>query len=284
VNVDVYVSDRSTVVTATNGTTRLIKNPPADLLEGLVGQSTSYPSDGSSAATIPPAATLTSIREAAGLSIANSPADPEASTWELKGPRVQCRDDGAPSTPLTQLLSSRRSGTATGPVRVGAVGTVLVRSYRVQTFALADDGYQRSWRPVPSAGGRHPFELLLAADRVQGLESGWWWFDATRCSLVAVSLNTPAEEYLKHTEKVVGTRPAAAVVCVAEAGRTLSRYNNGTSLIWRDAGALQATIHLCANDVGIASRIVAASGLIREPTWPPLRFDAGAVLLGANET
>lgn len=39
----------------------------------------------------------------------------------------------------------------------------------------------------PSAGAPHSCDLLIAVSSVDGLDSGWWAFDATRCDLVTVA-------------------------------------------------------------------------------------------------
>lgn len=206
------------------------------------------------------------------------PAPPRA-TWDLDGDRVACpyRD----RTDFGDLLETRRSATTGGSVSVGDVGALLARSYRVQSFSQDDDGYQRSWRPVPSAGGRHPFELLVCAEDVSGLPRGWWWFDAGNCDLVSLTLRTSMSTYLQRlmARTPAIEMPAVAVVCVAVAERTLSRYPTGMSLVWRDAGALQFALQMVAHDLGVASRIVASSSLLSEPSWGNLTFDAGALVV-----
>jgi hypothetical protein len=68
---------------------------------------------------------------------------------------------------------------------------------------------------------------------------------------------------------------------VAHPLRTLSRYPEGMSLIWRDAGALLATVHLVASDLGLSSCIVGTSGVLRTDHAGPLGpVDVGAVALG----
>jgi hypothetical protein len=65
---------------------------------------------------------------------------------------------------------------------------------------------------------------------------------------------------------------------VAEPERTLSRYPAGTAHLWRDTGALLATLHLLASSVGLSSCIVGTSGLLGDEN--EARIDLGALALG----
>lgn len=184
------------------------------------------------------------------------------------------------SRPFAQILATRRSARAWSGASVDLVARVLVGATRVQATEIADDGYVTSQRPAPSAGGRHPFELHLIASAVDGLERGAWHFDALRCGLVRVVTDWP-RALDAMTDALGGATPPAAVVLVAYPSRTLSRYPTGMPLLWRDAGALLATLHLCATDAGAASCIVGSCGVYAdalggsEPT-----IDVGALAFG----
>jgi SagB-type dehydrogenase family enzyme len=167
--------------------------------------------------------------------------------------------DGSSDT-LAAVLARRRSTRTWTPPPLPAVATVLIRCLRVIEWDIGPDGYVISHRPVPSAGARHPIDIHLLAGEVDGLPSGSWRFDPLTCELVAT--DTAAERTLKALGDIVGQAPPpAALLAIAHIDRTLSRYPRGLSLLWRDAGALLATLHLCAIDVGLASCIVGATGL-----------------------
>lgn len=192
------------------------------------------------------------------------------------GPRAR-----GESLPLAAILAMRRSGRAWSGASVDLVARVLVGAARVQATAVANDGYVTSQRPTPSAGGRHPFELHVIANAVDGLERGSWHFDPLRCGLSRVATDwSRALDAI--TDALGGSTPPAAVVLVAYPSRTLSRYPTGMPLLWRDAGALLTTLHLCATDAGAASCIVGSCGVYAdvlgasEPT-----IDVGALAFGA---
>jgi hypothetical protein len=76
----------------------------------------------------------------------------------------------------------------------------------------------------------------------------------------------------------------ATLVTVANFRRTTSKYEGcwGHSLVWRDAGALQQTIHLAAHGFGLASSIVGITETVRIPIpgSSDVLQDTGAVVLG----
>jgi SagB-type dehydrogenase family enzyme len=179
---------------------------------------------------------------------------------------------------FTTVLSHRRSERVMRAPDLGQLATVLVRSGRVRDVAPAPDGYAMSHRPTPSAGGRHPADMYVLARDVDGLDAGVWLFDPLACSL-APSARQPGAT-LRRLGKIAETDlPPAAILVVARLERTLSRYPAGLSLVWRDVGALLATLHLCATDLGLASCIVGSCGVfIDDPVDGAL--DMGALLVG----
>jgi len=61
----------------------------------------------------------------------------------------------------------------------------------------------------------------------------------------------------------------------AQFDRTLSRYNNGESLVWRDSGALAATIALVAECLHLSS---CAIGITGEPFISQILDSKGALV------
>jgi SagB-type dehydrogenase family enzyme len=208
----------------------------------------------------------------------------EAPAWRtpLDGARVALGPlSHDASRPLAEVLARRRSERAWSPPALTDVATVLVRAARVASWAQASDGYVSSHRPAPSAGARHPLDLHFLAGQVDGLVSGTYVFDPVGCELVLA--DEPPDGLLTELGQIVGAAdpPPAAVVAVAHAERTLSRYPGGLSLVWRDAGALLGTLHLCCSDVGLASCLVGSCGVVVNER-SPLVVDVGCLLFGAR--
>jgi SagB-type dehydrogenase family enzyme len=184
---------------------------------------------------------------------------------------------GKESRPLSEVLRTRRSRRQWHPPALNEIAAVLVRSARVLDFAVGDDGYVMTHRPTPSAGARHPLDLHVLASHVDGLAPGAWRFDPVRCELVETRLAW--QPTLRQLGDVMGSPvPPAAVVLVAHLDRTLARYPTGMSLVWRDAGALLATLHLAATDVDLASCMAGTCGLMLNGKDGVV--DVGALVVG----
>jgi SagB-type dehydrogenase family enzyme len=191
--------------------------------------------------------------------------------------------DIGPTRPFAAVLGTRRSLRALLPPDAAAVGTALARAGLVRDRWTGDDGYARTRRPAPSAGARHPHALVLLARLIDGLPSGSWVLDPDRACLRPTNHDPAAvAAALDRIGDALRTGPPpAAVVAVASPAATLARYPLGMSLLWRDAGALLATVHLSAADVGLASCVVGTAGVLH--AWDGTAeglVDTGAVALG----
>lgn len=186
------------------------------------------------------------------------------------------------SNPLRDVLESRFSARDVGPLSIEELATVLVRSGRTRDLTIGESGFQIEHRPSPSAGGRHPCSLLVAAFGVKGLTDGWWQFESLDCSLSRVKIAPDVDSFLDQQKLLADMRhrPAAAVVVWADFKRTLSRYPSGTVHVWRDAGVLLSTIHLNATDIGLRSCITGGVDSVQGADWDDATSDVGAVVIG----
>lgn len=200
-----------------------------------------------------------------------------------------------PSRPLADVLDERRSaaelqtGAGMGAIRVHELVALLARSYRVQSVHGDESGDHGRWtyRPVPSAGARHPFELLVSVTAVNGLEAGRYVFDPYRVGLprLAHAWTRYAGEVEKATMRArrASVPPPATIVLVGNADRVAERYSAPLTLLMRDAGALLQTLHLVATDLGLASRILGSAGHItHDKDTGYLIADCGALVVGAR--
>ena len=202
----------------------------------------------------PSAGTLASLSEMAGVSrYADAPSP---ASW-VRPSRLTShgRPTPMPAVSFGEVLEGRRSTRFFGtPTDTDLLG-LLTYSTRSRFSWATDGGAVATSRPAPSAGARHPIEIVVAADDVRGLDSGLYWFDPVLCRLallesdhdkahrMAVAAQAPLE---------TGDPPPVVLYLVAELRRTLERYRGGFSLILRDAGALIATICFVATALRLA--------------------------------
>jgi hypothetical protein len=188
--------------------------------------------------------------------------------------------------PLGDVLASRHSVRRFAPLDPGDLATLLYHSARVHDLLPAEDGYPATTRAAPSAGARHPIDLIVvpAAEDVIAAppeaRSVAYFFDPLTCELVGLP---PGEALpfaaVPHTaEELLGCRPPVTLVLGARLRRTLSRYRGGLSLVYRDAGALMAVVAVVASALRLSCCAIATpcAGSASLGRW----VDVGGIVLG----
>jgi SagB-type dehydrogenase family enzyme len=241
---------------------------------------------------VPSAAALAAFAESAAVAPLAQPqvssATPETDGVALTEPDSAGTGDGRVAIGqyrrddvFARLLAARESSRTYGPIDVAAVAGIVVDACRILTWDETEGGFQKTFRPYPSAGGRHPIDVYVVATHVEGLASGSWRFDATRCELVPDALRGDRLLAAARAALDVVEDPPALLVLVADFSRTLSRYPAGSTLVWRDAGVAAATMHLVASARGVASSIVGTAHTINLGGGR-LAGDVGAVAVGGR--
>lgn len=174
------------------------------------------------------------------------------------GKNISIRQRPAPDKDpgVLKILSERQSRRAFVPLSIEQLNDVLFHACRVRSSWKAEGEFVASSRPAPSAGARHPIECVCLINNVEGVESGCWYFDPFALSLQRAKVpNSFLHHFNKLTSDVLHekTRPPVVILFVAILEKTLSRYPQGMSLVWRDAGALAATIAMTAEALELAA-------------------------------
>jgi SagB-type dehydrogenase family enzyme len=105
-------------------------------------------------------------------------------------------------------------------------------------------------RPYPSAGSSYPLELYLAVDKCEGLDRGFYFYDAGAHLLVPIDVRAPELEALLNSAAFamgeIGM-PQILITIAARFGRVSWKYSSiAYSLILKDVGALTQTFYLMA--------------------------------------
>ncbi|MGQ7935501.1 hypothetical protein [Paraburkholderia sp. D1E] len=125
-----------------------------------------------------------------------------------------------------------------------------------------------SHRASPSAGGLHPIEIV-----VQGLSdhAGLFHYDPESHRLIELEYGQFAQEKLfAEAEACLPCSAATIFWMLAVPQRTEMKYSNADTLILRDAGALIATLVLCATALQLFSAPLGTRGepmLSNLTTW-----------------
>jgi SagB-type dehydrogenase family enzyme len=163
------------------------------------------------------------------------------------------------SVSFGSILADRRSMRTFKPVSGEKKNALLWYSSRVITLAPAAH-VRWQHRPCPSAGGRHPIDILVIERRELSKEV--FLYDPVSHGLSELAIDElPAlSQLIAFSNEVVPLAGATMIWFGAQFERTLSKYENGESLVWRDAGVLIATISFVAEALDLNCCALGISG------------------------
>lgn len=161
--------------------------------------------------------------------------------------------------PFFSVVRGRHSRRPLGPLSDTDLGALLW--YTGKTWERNSPSETR-WehRGVPSAGGRHPIDMLVAG-RACAPEA-LFRYDPLGHSLILLPCCGSSElaGLLDEAASAARTRAGTMLFFAAQVGRTRARYQNPGTLIWRDAGALTASVALVAEAIGAACTPLGITG------------------------
>jgi SagB-type dehydrogenase family enzyme len=141
------------------------------------------------------------------------------------------------------------------------------------------------FRPVMSAGARHPIDILVIGAR--GWNDHAYLYDDTLHALAELPRHPSLGAWLRdYAEQSTATSQGTLFWFLAASGRTESKYLNAESLIWRDAGALLQQFSLVATALKLTCVPLGATGepgLSKQLRPIRGRFGAGGCYVGARK-
>jgi len=181
-----------------------------------------------------------------------------------------------------RVLEARRSRVG-GDLRWPDVETLLWHSARtIDQAGIGRAGIQINKRASPSAGGLHCIQIICQMSREN---------EAPRLYLprhafaVLNDRTMAAAENRAEVERVISSASGCTLRFVADLQKADAAYANAESLLWRDSGALAATICLVSEWLGVSSNVLGFAGteFAKMIGFPPERFLAvGAVQVSAR--
>jgi len=191
---------------------------------------------------------------------------------------------GRPQPPLQRVLASGprvrlpkvEASTATDvPLGAAIERRRSLRDYRPGLLELEElafllwctQGVKRfepgrwTFRTVPSAGARHPFETVLLVHRVEGLSPGLYQYLALEHEIA--SFESPTDVTPRLVEACLGQRfvetCAVAFLWVADRYRTAWRYGERSlRYLFLDAGHVCQNLYLAAESIGAGACAIGA--------------------------
>jgi SagB-type dehydrogenase family enzyme len=163
--------------------------------------------------------------------------------------------------PVAKLLRERhstRSFDDQRPITLAELAQFLDGSGRVLSTSNAkldlDDG-GHTVRPYPSAGAAYELELYLAVNSCEGLQRGFYHYDAGAHAVMPIEVPGNELEALLAGARYAMGAPAAPQILItiaARFGRVSWKYSSiAYALILKDVGAFMQTLYLMAADMGL---------------------------------
>ncbi|HGP1315898.1 TPA: nitroreductase family protein, partial [Pseudomonas aeruginosa] len=147
-----------------------------------------------------------------------------------------------------EVIDARASHREFGSVDDQQLGAFLWLACRTRGVGASELGFDLEHRAAPSAGAIHPIHVV-----VKRPEDDRWWLYVPRSHQLAEIKHAPAKlaGLLDLSLQVLAGDQAIRFLFLAEPGKTLGKYQDGCSLIWRDAGALLGVMALTATAQGL---------------------------------
>lgn len=149
---------------------------------------------------------------------------------------------------LFNVLDGRRSRREFAPLSHSDLSALLWHTARSQGCMTSALGFDLEQRPTPSAGAIHPIHIVVRGPR----DNNGWKYDSRAHSLIEIPGSMATLEGLaQHCNQLVPAPEATQVFLIAEPGKTLAKYKDGCSLIWRDAGVILGVMAIVAEGLGL---------------------------------
>ncbi|MBU3119475.1 nitroreductase family protein [Acinetobacter soli] len=151
-------------------------------------------------------------------------------------------------TPFSQVMFKRKSQRSFKTTSINHLSYLLWFTNRVKDYIDSDMGFPITLRPVPSAGAIHPIHILINSPYTDK----WWRYDPFSHGLwPIIKENKYFLNVRKDCKDILDCNTASLILLVAEPKKTLSKYTDGASLVWRDAGILLGNLALVSSYLDI---------------------------------
>lgn len=158
------------------------------------------------------------------------------------------------------VLESRKSRREGAQISEKDISDLLWHCSRIKHTELENSGFLWQHRPVPSAGGRHPIDIILY--NYMGDVSNIYFYEPFSHSVACLEdiNNTALDKFITIVNDVLTIGSATILWFVGQFDKTLSKYENGECLVWLDAGILLGTVYLAAEALSLRCCAVGITG------------------------
>lgn len=163
------------------------------------------------------------------------------------------KDFPSNSIDFLDVFLSRRSSQKCGSISITKLSELLYYSAKTQYVQVDDYGALISKKAAPSAGARHPVDLLVSPTPISD-KRRLTYYNPIDHSLSKLALEESlVQNFFEEVNQNVPLNNASLIWFSIQPGKTSSKYKNANSLYWRDCGALLYCIQLTCTYLGLNS-------------------------------
>ncbi len=165
-----------------------------------------------------------------------------------------------PGRNIFDVVANRRTTREFAPLDLDQVSSLLWHSAKTSECIKLNSSRWWEHRPVISTGGCHPTDIWLF--NRNSLFGNWWVYDNLAHSLTRLK-DVPSKTsavFTRHIDSVVPVGSGTILWFVSQFELTASKYHHAESLIWRDSGALLATVSVIAEALSFNSCPLGVTG------------------------
>lgn len=200
---------------------------------------------------------------------------------EIKLPKVEVAFS---STDFLEVFSNRRSVKKLGPCPLIPLSDVLYYAVKPYVIEMDDYGVMVCRSSAPSAGGRHPIDVLVGM--VEENKRSLFLYQPINHSLKRLSVVEELQKsFYNDIEQTLPLGESTLLWFSLQYMRTASKYTDYMSLVWRDVGAQLCCLQQAAKYVGLDSCPI---GYLAEDTFNEMfqsdkLLSGGGMIIGLNK-
>jgi len=171
--------------------------------------------------------------------------------YPIKSKKTLIRMFEKKKSDFLEIVLSRKSERNFNCPSLEHIAELLYYSNKIDAVFEDNSNYLLTKRTAPSAGARHPIDLLISLPKI-GTERTLEYYNPIDHSLNELSLPKGSKEsFFKEISDNLWIENSCVIWFSIQRDKTESGYENSESLYWRDAGALLYCIQLVSTYLGL---------------------------------
>lgn len=161
------------------------------------------------------------------------------------------RDFKVDSKDFLEVFFNRKSSRGLFNLSLDDLSKLLFYSCKIKSIEFDEDDFLLTKRVTPSAGSRHPIDLLISFPNA---ERDLYYYNPIDHTLGLLNLEkNKLDIFFSHINKNLSIENCCLIWFSIQTTKTSSKYENPESLYWKDLGVLIHALQLIATFLGYKS-------------------------------